>query len=139
MSNQQPNIKLQAGSNVPLIYVEGISQMGLGFPNSRLIFHSFASKTENGNGIDEVHNVAVELVIPTSSLVEMLKTLTNQLSINQDQIKQFGNEWLHKVNDSLDSLDSAETVQRTDPVALAKQVAKQVAKPAAKKAVKKAS
>jgi len=139
MSNQQPNIKLQAGSNVPLIYVEGISQMGLGFPNSRLIFHSFASKTENGNGIDEVHNVAVELVIPTSSLVEMLKTLTNQLSINQDQIKQFGNEWLHKVNDSLDSLDSAKTVQRTDPVELAKQVAKQVAKPAAKKAVKKAS
>lgn len=135
MSNQQPNIKLQAGSNVPLIYVEGISQMGLGFPNSRLIFHSFASKTENGNGIDEVHNVAVELVIPTSSLVEMLKTLTNQLSINQEQIKQFGNEWLHKVNDSLDSLGSAETVKHTDPVALAKPVAK----PAAKKAVKKTS
>jgi hypothetical protein len=135
MSNQQPNIKLQAGNNVPLIYVEGISQMGLGFPNSRLIFHSFASKTENGNGIDEVHNVAVELVIPTSSLVEMLKTLTNQLSINQEQIKQFGDEWIHKVNDSLDSLGSTETVKHTDPVALVKPVAK----PAAKKAVKKTS
>ena len=135
MSNQQPNIKLQAGSNVPLIYVEGISQMGLGFPNSRLIFHSFASKTENGNGIDEVHNVAVELVIPTSSLVDMLKTLTNQLSINQEQIKQFGNEWLHKVNDSLDSLGSAEIVKHTDPVAQAKPAAK----PAAKKVVKKTS
>lgn len=133
MSNQQPNIKLQAGSNVPLIYVEGISQMGLGFPNSRLIFHSFASKTENGS--DEIHNVAVELVIPTSSLVEMLKTLTNQLSINQEQIKQFGNEWVHKVNDSLDSLGSSETVKHPDPAAMAKPAAK----PAAKKAVKKTS
>jgi hypothetical protein len=135
MSNQQHNIKLQAGNNVPLIYVEGISQMGLGFPNSRLIFHSFATKAENSNGIDEVHNVAVELVIPTSSLVEMLKMLTNQLSINQEQIKQFGNEWLHKVNDSLDSLGATETAKRTDPVA----VAVALAKPAAKKASKKAS
>lgn len=133
MSNQQPNIKLQAGSNVPLIYVEGISQMGLGFPNSRLIFHSFASKSENGNGVDEVHNVAVELVIPTSSLVEMLKTLTTQLGANHEQIKFFGNEWLHKVNESLDSLGSVEKGASVE----AAMPARSSAKPAAKKALKK--
>jgi hypothetical protein len=133
MSNQSPNIKLQAGSHVPLFYVEGISQMGLGFPNSRLMFHSFASKTETNNGIDEVHNVVVELVIPTSSLVEMLKTLTAQLVTNHEQIKLFGNDWLHKVNESLDSLSVVDKLVSVEAAVQAKPVAKSIAKKAAKK------
>jgi hypothetical protein len=133
MSNHPPKIKLHAGSQVPLIYVEGISQMGLGFPNSRLMFHSFTSKTESDNGIDEVHNVAVELVMPTSALVEMLKTLTAQLGMNNEQIKLIGHEWLYKVNESLDSLSVADQVLPNESTEKVKPPSKSVAKKAAKK------
>lgn len=104
-------VQLQSNGPVPTIYVEGISQVALGFPNSRLLFHSLATKTNNETQ-EEVHQLAAEIVIPTSSLIDMLKLLSNQIIQNQLQIKNFGSEWIHKINESIDSL-MTETSQQS--------------------------
>jgi hypothetical protein len=105
------SVQLQSNGQVPTIYVEGISQFALGFPNSRLLFHSLATKTNNPVIKEEVHHLAVELVTPTSSLIEMIKLLSTQISSNENQIKDFGDEWLKKINDSISDLSKKQSAQ----------------------------
>jgi hypothetical protein len=113
-NNTPPQI--QNVPNVPMFYVEGISQMALGFPNSRIMLHSMAARTSNDQNAPVMHNLAVELVIPTASLVELTQTLVNQLQQNQGAIKEFGAEWMQKVNSLVDSLNQKielETAENT--------------------------
>lgn len=95
-----PGITINRPTNMPSIYVEGISQIALGFPNSRIILNSSAQRTEEG----EVHQQACELIAPTSALIEMVQALSSSMIDNKDIIKERGDEWVNRVKSLVDSL-----------------------------------
>jgi hypothetical protein len=83
---------------VPLMYVEGISQMAIGFPNSRVVFNSFSQRSGEGAGAEEMHQLACELVVPTAALIEIARTILGQLAENRDLLRNLGSEWMERVN-----------------------------------------
>lgn len=72
--------KISYGSGVPSIYVEGLSQLTLGVPNTRLVMHSFAERDSNGQ---ETRHIACELIMPTAAMVEFVQNIINQLAENK--------------------------------------------------------
>lgn len=102
----QPKIRLVRPSTLPSIYVEGITQMMVGFPNSRIMFNSMAQQKGEGETAEEVHSLACELVVPTTALIEIIQALTEHLAGNKQQLQQAGAEWLEKSLGIVDTLPS---------------------------------
>lgn len=96
------NQRMIRNPNVPTIYVEGLSQFMLGFPNSRLLLNSLSQKSTEGDRTEEVHHLACELVIPTAALAELTTTLVGILAGNKDTLKNAGAEWIEKVNSAVE-------------------------------------
>jgi hypothetical protein len=83
--------------NIPSIYVEGLSQLMVGFPNSRLFLHSIAQRDLNVPGGMETRQLACELVMSTSAMIEMAQTIIHALVQNQTQLEAAKLEWLGKL------------------------------------------
>ena len=75
------------GRPVPSFYVEGVSQIVVGAPNSRLILHSFVEKSQTPAGSNEVRHIACELIMPTAVILEIAQNLINQIAQNKDAIR----------------------------------------------------
>lgn len=70
--------------NSPTIFIEGLSQVQLGYPNSYLVLHSRAMpKTATSK---ERREVGVTLVMPTGALIEMAQTLLGIVRENHTQL-----------------------------------------------------
>lgn len=89
---------------VPLMYVEGISQMAIGFPNSRVVFNSFSQRSGEGDDTEEMHQLACEMVVPTGALIEIARTILGQFAENRDVLRNLGGEWIERVNALVDDL-----------------------------------
>ena len=86
------------------MYVEGLSQMMLGFPNSRVMLYNMATRQSDQPNSPTVQNLACELVMPTAALIDMCKTILKHASEASPTIKAGGEQWLEQVNEMLDSL-----------------------------------
>jgi len=96
MPTSNPDIQIQtiATGNVPSHYVEGVSQMLIGFPNSRMMFHSLSQKDSANPNATEVRTLACELIIPTVALIEMARGILSTMSANKESLEVASNEWL---------------------------------------------
>lgn len=90
--------------NPTSVYVEGLSQLMLGFPNSRLMMFNLATRNPEQTDSPTVHNLACELVMPTPALLEMCKTVLKHAAEVSPMLKEGGEQWLAQVNQMLDSL-----------------------------------
>ena len=73
-------------SNMQKMYVEGVSQVLMGYPVMKVYFHDSVNTEQVKNKKDiESRRVALELTIPTSSLLEFA---TNVLRVFQDNKAQ---------------------------------------------------
>jgi len=98
--------------NIPSIYVEGLSQMMLGFPNSRLLMHSSAVQNSTSSAVVETRQVTCELVMPTTAMIEMARAILDILSQNQKQFEVAKAEWLGRleaISQSIPSTDAPVT------------------------------
>ncbi len=95
-----------ANPGVPSIYVEGLSQMMLGFPNSRMMLYSLAQKDTTNPDAPELRHMACELIIPTIALIEMTQTILSTLVANKTVIEGSKKEWSEKVDALTNSLQS---------------------------------
>ncbi|GAA4349634.1 hypothetical protein GCM10023165_36610 [Variovorax defluvii] len=86
----------------PTIYVEGMSQLMVGFPNSRMLWHSFVAQDPGG---EETRQIACELIIPTAAMVDTARMLITHLAANKAQLEATGAEWLKRTADLLASLE----------------------------------
>lgn len=105
----KPNIRISPNRGFPSIYVEGATQIVLGFPNSRLIMHSFSEKDAEGN---ETRHIACEIVIPSASLIEMIQNIINQFAINKDMINEKNSYFFDlygKIINSMEKVDFVKT------------------------------
>ena len=101
---QVPAVAVQAVP--PTVYVEGISQLLLGFPNSRLMMFNLATRHPEQPDGPAVHNMACELVMPTPALLEMCKTILNHAAQVSPMLKDGGERWVQQMNDMLDGLST---------------------------------
>ena len=97
-----------AKAGLPTIYVEGLSQMLVGFPNSRLMLYSFAERDANNPGAPELRHVACELVMPTSALIEIAQNILNSLAANKAILENVQSEWLAKLGALMSSLTATQ-------------------------------
>lgn len=87
----------------PTIYVEGISQLQLGMPNSRVLMHE---KTETLPDQPQRHHLACELVVPTAALVEMCINILNTISGNRERMDADIPGWLAAANSVYDRMSA---------------------------------
>lgn len=90
-------------SPVPCVYVEGLSQIMFGFPNSRVVLHNMATRESAAPDATETQNVALEIVIPTAGLLEMCKNVLQHAAEIGPQIKSSGEQWMEAVSRVIDS------------------------------------
>lgn len=93
-----------AGTSVPSIYVEGVSQMLIGFPNSRMMLHSLSQKDPSKADAPEIRTMACELIIPTAAMLEMARGILSTMSVNKEALDAAMNEWIPSVSKLTSSL-----------------------------------
>ena len=116
-SPTQPQITFVRSALAPTIYVEGLSQMMVGFPNSRILLHNWVERDPNNPSAPEVRQVACELVMPTSTLIEIAQNILTSMAMNRPLLVTAQNEWLGKLNALNDSLqgDKTAAIQSDQP------------------------
>ncbi|PUE49057.1 hypothetical protein B9Z47_06015 [Limnohabitans sp. 2KL-1] len=103
-ANPSPEVIFQG--NPPSIYAEGVSQLMLGFPNSRVMLFSMAARNSEQAGSPTIQNLACELVMPTPVLIDMCKTVLKHAAEASPSLRSGGEQWLEQVNGMLDSLQA---------------------------------
>ena len=94
----------------PSVYVEGLTQMLVGFPNSRLLLHSLAERNTAVPDAPEVRQLACELIMPTSILIELAHNILNSLGSNKALLENAKHESMEKYEALLNSLPTIQTV-----------------------------
>ena len=95
---------------VPSFYVEGVSQMMVGFPISRLMLYTLAEKNEIDPTKEEVRHIACELIMPTSALIEMAQNIISSLSRNKSLLENAKSEWSGKIDNLISTLSGTQPI-----------------------------
>ncbi|MDE1555365.1 MULTISPECIES: hypothetical protein [Comamonas] len=90
------------------IFCEGISQIAVGYPVSRLIFASQPPQ-RSADGKEITHFVATEVVLPTNGLAELAKQIIQSLIESKDQLGAIGNDWNKNLSELITHLENPET------------------------------
>ena len=109
MNNQDSRPKkarIVKAFNMPTIYAEGLSQIMIGVPMSRLMLHSLVQRADDRETTEDVHQIACELVMPTPALIETAKAILTSLSESKAELQGVNMEWVQKANELLDSIPS---------------------------------
>ncbi len=106
---QQVPVKMRIvrSGTTPTIYVEGVTQMMVGFPNSRLQLSGMVDRAGNGASQEDVHLLACELVMPTSAMIEIAQGILQNLAQNKAMLQQGSAEWIAKAQEVFDLLTPA--------------------------------
>lgn len=106
---QGPQLSSVIRPDMPSIYVEGLSQLMIGFPNSRMHLHSFVEREVIDQTTTEKRHIACELIMPTSAMIEIAQLLINSLVANKAVLEASRAEWIGKleaITNSLKPIDS---------------------------------
>lgn len=98
----QPPVSLVIPHDAPIIYVEGIAQMLLGFPNSRVHLFDRMTPAPHEPMSSEKHRVRCELVMPTVALIDMCRSILGHIAASTPDLKMTSNEWMQRVQEVLD-------------------------------------
>lgn len=77
--------------------------MMLGFPNSRIVLHNMSTRDPATPDAPETHQLALELVMPTASLIELCQTVLRHVAEVSPQLKEGGSQWLDAVHRLVES------------------------------------
>lgn len=97
-------VTIQRNGTEPSIYVEGMSQIMIGFPTSRIVLHDLATPAAFSPNGTETQRMRCELIIPTAGLIEMCQTVLSHTAGVAENLKMGSNDWLGRVHVVLDSL-----------------------------------
>lgn len=107
---KQVKVRLLRSSTMPVIYAEGIAQMSVGFPNSRIFLSQMSQKSGDEDNKEETHHLACELVLPTIALIEIAQNILGDIAENKEILKSASVEWAQKINDIVSALPIREQV-----------------------------
>lgn len=108
----QPKVRIVRPSTTPVIYVEGIAEMLVGFPNSRITLSHLSRSNGEGESQEDVHHLACELVVPTGALIELAQGILNNLANRKEALQGIGTEWMQKVNEVIQTLPTTDSTEQ---------------------------
>ena len=85
-----PQPILVRNHGTPTLFAEGLSQLLLGYPISRLVLHGAVQRDTSNPEAPEVREVACELAMPTAALVEMARHILTAASTSQSELAKVG-------------------------------------------------
>ena len=94
-----PKQRIIRPSTAPTIYVDGVSQLMVGYPNSRLILASLLHRAQDNGTSEHMHHVGCELVMPTTALIEIAQSILGNLAQGKPELLAASAEWMEKVSD----------------------------------------
>lgn len=102
-TTQEPAHKFSTTQQVTPIYSEGVSQLIVGYPNSRFMLDSRPGVV-SPDGKEVTHYLAAEVIMPTSALADLALRVADSLVQSKDQIGSFGEEWLNNLLAAIEKL-----------------------------------
>ena len=81
-----PRINLSIPEDLKVIYAEGVSNVSIGFPNSKIMFHTVLAPAESTADKVEQRRAVAQLLIPTHVLLDLSKNLINHGIASRPQI-----------------------------------------------------
>ena len=87
-------------------YCEGLSQLVIGYPVSRMLLHDFIDRDANKPNAPERRQLVAELVIPTAGLIELAKHVIASVGASKAQIKAILDLYGDQVSAALASIDA---------------------------------
>lgn len=103
VQSQLPPI-LQGADAAPRIFVEGMSQLLLGYPLSRIVLHHSSQPPADPLASGEIRQIACELIIPTIGMLDMARYIIAGASQTQDQLGQIHNDFGVKLGEMIASV-----------------------------------
>ena len=112
-ASTQVSPELIARAPVPSIYVEGVAQMVVGFPNSRIMLYSHTDKVIDDPQSKDTRYAACELVMPTAAVMETAKNLLKALAVNKENLMAGKTEWSKRLDVLFGELEGIPSVPAT--------------------------
>lgn len=108
MRNEELKFEALIPSDLKTLYADGFSGMMLGFPNSKILFHSV--RNTGGAAIDgfEQRVAIFEMALPTSALIELCRKVLIASADSQDVLIEGGSEILDRVKKMLSDVSFSE-------------------------------
>lgn len=104
-----PKVRIVRSPGMPTIYVEGVAQMMVGFPNTRLTLSQLSQSNGEGEEQEDVHHLACELVVPTAALIEMANGILRNMGQSKGLLQSASTEWLDRVGTVFETLPGSPT------------------------------
>lgn len=112
-SSKQPKpVRVVRSANTPTIFAEGVSQLVIGFPMSRVVFFKSVDHDSSTDPPTEVHQVAYELIIPTPALAETCMAILQHMTGAKGLLTSSRNDWTQRVDAVMQKI---ETTPNTTP------------------------
>lgn len=93
---------LLINDNIPEVFSDGLSQLLMGYPVSKLIFHSVTAPALD-NGIEQRQGV-IRLAIPTPVLLELCRNILSSALSSIDELSEGGKQIDTQVKKILDGV-----------------------------------
>lgn len=91
------------------VYADGVSNAAVGYPISKLLFHTIEAPRQNGVTAGEVverRRVVLEMSIPTAALVELCANVVAGAAQSRDALKGAANDMTAAFAKILDKLET---------------------------------
>lgn len=110
MSNRFDTMKMQGIEvhgmmSAPAQYVDSISQILVGWPQVKFVFHEIIAPTHKEDPHVEIRKASLILTMPTLEALNMAKMLIKTIKNSQDQMRAISQEQHDKLQQAIASLD----------------------------------
>jgi len=100
-----PGIELHGILDAPQIQADGISQVMVGTPNVKILFHQLVGSSPNPtNEKTEIRKVALSLVISLHDAIQMSQSILAAVKRSEDEINRLRDEQIKTINEALDNI-----------------------------------
>jgi hypothetical protein len=91
----------------PTVYADGLTQLHLGYPISRVVLHGLVERSEDPPGskdVRELRHVACELVMPTIGLLDMAVNVLRAVRSGEAQLADFSSQSAARIQEMINSI-----------------------------------
>lgn len=109
MSEEQTTLQpsLTGVDSAPTIFADGIAQVALGYPMSRVIFHTVSGVQALAEGMSEQRKAEATIVMPTANLIEAMKLVLDLARQNEDALATLHDAGAVRVREMLQQMNAA--------------------------------
>jgi len=92
---------LSGASSAPTIYADGVAQVAMGYPLSRVILHTVTASESLAEGAPEQRKAEVTIVMPTATLLEACNLLLQVARTNESELVALGDQGGDRLREQL--------------------------------------